>query len=82
MAILKFWEDLTTQTLEDAILWYNYFIIKRSNDTYDWGIIGTVKGSGNRNHPKMYNYIDNEPYNGYNYYFLYVNLKITSFRLS
>lgn len=46
----------------------NYFSVERSLDALQWDEIGTVKGSGNSNNLKLYNYNDKEPVRGITYY--------------
>ena len=42
--------------------------MQKSNNSKDWQDIATVKGSGNSSTTKTYNAIDNNPFNGINYY--------------
>jgi hypothetical protein len=49
----------------------DFFEIHKSTDGITWQVIGTIKGSGNSNTPLMYNFIDNTPTQGHNYYQLY-----------
>ncbi|MDJ1500823.1 T9SS type A sorting domain-containing protein [Xanthocytophaga agilis] len=45
-----------------------YFDIMRSSDDNSWQIIGTVNGGGNSQSPLYYEYTDENPLNGKNYY--------------
>jgi hypothetical protein len=46
----------------------NYFIVERSSNGNDFGEIGRVKGQGNSNSVMTYQYRDENPVNGINYY--------------
>lgn len=46
----------------------NYFEIQRSNEDNDWTTIGTVDGNGNSSTFIQYQFIDQQPKNGINYY--------------
>ncbi len=53
----------------------DYFTIERSNDGNKWEVIGYVQGAGNSNHVIHYDYTDQNPLEGVNYY----RLKQTDF---
>ena len=44
------------------------FDIERSNDGTNFSVIGTVKATGNSNHPNDYTYTDSKPVEGMDYY--------------
>jgi len=46
----------------------DYFTIERSQDGYDWEVIGTVDGAGNSSSVIDYRFFDNHPHDGVNYY--------------
>jgi hypothetical protein len=46
----------------------DYFEIQHSDNSKDWKAIGRVKGNGNSNNLMNYNYTDNKPFSGLNYY--------------
>jgi hypothetical protein len=46
----------------------DYFIISKSKDAINYSDISIIDGSGNSNENKVYNYIDEFPYDGLNYY--------------
>lgn len=46
----------------------HYFEIQRSTDAINWNIIGYVAGAGNSNQLRSYEYKDNAPESGVNYY--------------
>ena len=53
----------------------NFFTLEHSNNTNEFIAFGTVKGAGNSNTTLFYNFIDEHPFNGINYY----RLKQTDF---
>lgn len=53
----------------------DYFTIERSEDAFEFSVIGTVNGSGNSTVINNYHLIDDNPVNGINYY----RLKQTDF---
>lgn len=53
----------------------NYFTIERSENSYEWEEIGTVKGAGNSASPKYYSFTDPKP----NSNTLYYRLRQTDF---
>ncbi len=46
----------------------DYFTVLRSKNGIDFESIGSVDGSGNSTNTMNYNFVDEQPYNGYNYY--------------
>jgi hypothetical protein len=64
----------------------DYFQLKRSSDLINWQIIATIDGAGNSNTQREYEYIDNGPSLGMNYYELdqidYDGQRKTSERIS
>lgn len=56
--------DFTTQSEINN----HYFIIQRSIDGLQWTSIGTVEGNGTTYTPTTYQYIDEAPIHGLNYY--------------
>jgi photosystem II stability/assembly factor-like uncharacterized protein len=44
------------------------FEIQRKSDEYDWITIGFIEGNGTKTEKKDYNFVDNLPYEGKNYY--------------
>jgi Secretion system C-terminal sorting domain len=53
----------------------DYFTLEKSNNAFDFKPIGIVNGAGNNNTQLYYNFIDDSPYLGVNYY----RLKQTDF---
>jgi len=53
----------------------DYFTVEKSADALNWFVLSTKQGAGNSNSLTSYSEIDNEPYNGNNYY----RLKQTDF---
>jgi hypothetical protein len=45
-----------------------FFSIQRSQDAADWSTIGQVAAAGNSDQPLQYNYVDDQPLAGTNYY--------------
>jgi hypothetical protein len=45
-----------------------YFIVERSTDGRSWSTVTTVNAAGNSNNKKYYNYVDNSPAKGINFY--------------
>jgi hypothetical protein len=68
------------------------FEIQRKSDNTNWETIGWQDGNGTTSINKLYNFIDNQPYLGNNYYrlkqidfdntFNYTNILVANFRLS
>jgi len=48
----------------------DYFSIYHSSNGYEYFKIATVQGAGTTHLPRNYEFIDNNPYDGYNYYVL------------
>lgn len=46
----------------------DYFVLQRSNDGLNWVDIGEVDGNGTTQQAQTYEFIDNTPYPGVNYY--------------
>ncbi|HRH57930.1 MAG TPA: M64 family metallopeptidase [Chitinophagales bacterium] len=46
----------------------DYFEIQHSKETIEWESIGTLRGNGFSNQPVSYSFIDENPYDGINYY--------------
>ena len=46
----------------------DYFTLERSRDGINFEVIATVRGAGNSNTPKRYDYLDRTPHYGLNYY--------------
>lgn len=44
------------------------FEIQRSRDGRDWSVVGFVEGYGTTNEPRVYQFVDNRPSSGANYY--------------
>lgn len=57
---------LTWKTLSEVN--NNYFEVMRSTDGINFTVIGKVKGNGDSNRLLKYNFIDNQPLEGFNYY--------------
>ena len=73
--MMYFWARPSTPINEIRLQWgtaseiNNYgFFIERSFDSENWQIIGFVEGQGGGSAPNVYNYIDENPAGGDNYY--------------
>jgi len=71
--------DFTTVTKTNTIkvIWStetetdnDYFSIYRSPNGYEYFQIATIQGAGTTHLPRNYEFIDHNPYDGYNYYVL------------
>ncbi|MBL7816238.1 MAG: T9SS type A sorting domain-containing protein [Saprospiraceae bacterium] len=58
--------DLTWSTASEKF--NSHFDVQRSANGRDWTTIGTVKGNGTTNTKKTYQFTDNDPLSGINYY--------------
>ena len=46
----------------------DYFSIYRSQNTTEWSAVGEIEGAGNTSTQMTYNWVDENPMSGYNYY--------------
>jgi hypothetical protein len=60
----------------------SYFLIERSKDGFNFGVIGRVEAAGNSTTLRTYDFLDNTPFEGLNYYRLKIVDKDGSFSYS
>ena len=58
--------ELTWQT--EVELNNDFFTLERSRDGINFEVIGSIRGAGNSTTSQRYDYLDQTPYNGLNYY--------------